>query len=91
MKEKFGAIVAIAITSFDLLYVIYEGFNPVGFTLDIIIMYLAFREYQRMSFPSLSTIEQTKEQDNPVVICIDCGAKNQANLKKCRICGKKLA
>ena len=91
MKEKFGPIIAIGVSSFDLIYVIYEGFNVVGLILDVIIMYLAFREYQRMSFPLLAQVELEQSQRRPVIICPACGAKNkEENVRKCRICGKKL-
>ena len=91
MKEKFGPIVAIGVSSFDLFYVMYDGFLVVEFVLDILIMYLAFREYQRMSFPVLSGSKQIQPKQSPVIICVACGAKNQgSNVVKCRICGKKL-
>ena len=90
MKEKFGPIIAIGVSCFDLMYVVYGGFLVLEFALDILIIYLAFREYQRMSFPVIAKAEQ-KQSQTPVIICVSCGAKNQgANVRKCRICGKKL-
>ena len=91
MKEKFGPVVAIGVSCFDLFYVVIEQFLVVEFALDAIIMYIAFREYQRMSFPVLGSSIHNQPQKSPVIICVACGAKNQeVGVIKCRICGKKL-
>ncbi|MHA1910146.1 MAG: hypothetical protein ACTSYA_00500 [Candidatus Kariarchaeaceae archaeon] len=90
MKEKFGPIVAIGVSCFDIMYLVSESYFGIEFALDILIIYLAFREYQRMSFPVIAKA-QPKPKTSPVIICVDCGAKNQGiNVRKCRICGKKL-
>ncbi|MCG3217778.1 MAG: hypothetical protein KAR35_02170 [Candidatus Heimdallarchaeota archaeon] len=89
MKEKFGPILAIGIASYDMIYAVYDAL-VIPFIMDILILYLAFREYQRMSFPVMAN-KESKPTQSPVIICVDCGAKNQGvDIRKCRICGKKL-